>query len=311
MKWTEAKVVFETDDMMLAEELISDIFYEFNLQGVVVDQPDLEPVEGWGDDAVEKPEKNAVSGYFPDNELREEKIRKLESALADLKNRMGIQYQVGYASIDEEDWAHAWKAYFWPEKVGKRCVVKPTWRDYEPHQDDIVIEIDPGMAFGTGTHPTTSLCVNMIERHMAPGISVLDVGTGSGILLIAALKLGAGYAMGIDNDEIAVDIARKNVRQNGISSNRFDVALGHLASRVNNRYDLVVANILADVVISLLDNVGTVMKQNGVLICSGIVDNQEQRVVDNMVASGFDIVNIHRKDDWVAISARLRQFAQD
>jgi ribosomal protein L11 methyltransferase len=303
MKWIAAKVIFEAENPALAEELIADLFSEFNLQGVVIEEPDLEPVEGWGEDALQRPEHFSVTGYLPDNELRAERIGQLERALSDLRTALPVTYTLEYQSIDEEDWAHSWKDYFWPEKVGKRCVVKPTWRDYSPTEDEIVIEIDPGMAFGTGTHPTTALCIGMIEEYMVPGGSFLDIGTGSGILMAAAMKLGAGEALGIDMDEVAVEIAFKNMVLNGIPEERFRVVRGDLASGVPKPFDLIAANILAEVIIALLDQVGAVMAEKGVLICSGIVLNQKERVIEKMVRTGFRVLAVQEKDGWVAISA--------
>lgn len=303
MKWIAAKVIFEAENPALAEELIADLFSEFNLQGVVIEEPDLEPVEGWGEDALQRPEHFSVTGYLPDNELRAERIGQLERALSDLRTALPVTYTLEYQSIDEEDWAHSWKDYFWPEKVGKRCVVKPTWRDYSPTEDEIVIEIDPGMAFGTGTHPTTALCIGMIEAYMVPGGSFLDIGTGSGILMAAAMKLGAGEALGIDMDEVAVEIAFKNMLLNGIPEERFRVVRGDLASGVPKPFDLIAANILAEVIIALLDQVGAVMAEKGVLICSGIVLNQKERVIEKMVRTGFRVLAVQEKDGWVAISA--------
>lgn len=303
MKWIAAKVIFEAENPALAEELIADLFSEFNLQGVVIEEPDLEPVEGWGEDALQRPEHFSVTGYLPDNELRAERIGQLERALSDLRTTLPVTYTLEYQSIDEEDWAHSWKDYFWPEKVGKRCVVKPTWRDYSPTEDEIVIEIDPGMAFGTGTHPTTALCIGMIEEYMVPGGSFLDIGTGSGILMASAMKLGAGEALGIDMDEVAVEIAFKNMVLNGIPEEQFRVVRGDLASGVPKPFDLIAANILAEVIIALLDQVGAVMAEKGVLICSGIVLNQKERVIEKMVRTGFRVLAVQEKDGWVAISA--------
>lgn len=309
MKWIEAKVVFKAENDQLAEELIADIFYDFKLQGVVIEEPGLEPDEEWGEDALERPTKHSVTGYMPDNELGTERLRRLEQALLNLKESVGLSYQVMYSTLDEEDWAHSWKDYFWPEKISDRCVVKPTWRDYNPSENDIVIEIDPGMAFGTGTHPTTSLCINMIEAYLKPGESLLDIGTGSGILMVAATKLGAGYAVGIDNDDVAVEIAQKNMVLNGISHSRFSVCKGNLASGIEKRFDIVVANILADIIIFLLDQVENVLSENGWLICSGIVENQKERVIEKMIETGFQVIDVRSKDAWVSIAAKMNKQA--
>lgn len=307
MKWIAAKVIFNADNQSLAEELIADVFSEFNLQGVVIEEPDLEPIEGWGEDAVKRPENFSVTGYLPDNEFKEERISQLESSLSDLMSTFPMTCKIDYKSIDEEDWAHSWKNHFWPEKVGKRCVVKPTWRDYSPLENEILIEIDPGMAFGTGTHPTTALCIGMIEDYMRPDMSFLDIGAGSGILMIVAMKLGANKALGIDMDEVAVEVAAKNMILNGIPGDRFQIVKGDLTGGLHKKFDLIAANILADVIISLLDKVEKVMADKGILICSGIVLNQKERVIEKMIETGFKVLTVLEKDGWVAISAECER----
>lgn len=306
MKWIEAKVIFESENQALAEELISDIFYNFNLQGVVIEQPDLDPDEGWGSDALEKSEHYSVSGYIPDNEFAEGRQKKLENELSKLEKTLNVSCSLSYNSVDEEDWEHSWKEYFWPEKISGRFVVKPTWRDYEPQKGDLVIEIDPGMAFGTGTHPTTSLCVNMLEKYLHPGNSLLDIGTGSGILMIAAEKLGAVNIAGIDIDEVAVEIAEKNMVLNGIDPGAFHVKCGNLAKDVDDRYNIVVANILPDVIIELLSTVKNVLTDDGIFICSGIIEDSCSKVMDTLKLKGFEVVEHVLKESWVVIVAKIK-----
>ena len=175
----------------------------------------------------------------------------------------------------DEDWAHAWKAFFYPERVGRHIVVKPTWRDYTPQPGDKVLEIDPGMAFDTGTHPTTSLCIGLMEKHLRPGGSFLDVGTGSGILMAAAAKLEAGRGLGIDNDPLAVEIAGNNLRLNGADPEKFTVATGDLVSVVTGSYDLVAANILSEVIVRLLDDLPEKTTPGGIVITSGIIEKNQ------------------------------------
>ena len=228
MKWISATVSFDAPDRSLATELVADIFYSLNLKGVVVEDPEQDPLQDWGEDAVPPPAKPGVTGYFPDTSAVCEQCRILEAKLDRLQRKTGISAAVSYTRIDEQDWAEAWKEYFWPEKIGDRIVVKPTWRDYTAEPDELVVEIDPGMAFGTGTHPTTALCIRMIEAYLEPGDCFLDVGSGSGILSIAAAKLGAGRIIGVDNDEVAVSVAEKNLLLNGVSEKRFTLHCGNL-----------------------------------------------------------------------------------
>ena len=190
MKWIEAKIAFDHPDKDLAVDLISEVFYDFGLQGVVVDDPRIEPEEGWAEDVIGRPAHHAVNGYFPNDKRFEKRCKILEKKLLQFKEQLGLIYRISYKAVDEEDWAHAWKAYFWPQKIGRNMVVKPTWRDYRAESDEVVIELDPGMAFGTGTHPTTTMCISLIERYLAKDDLFLDIGTGSGILAIAAVRLG-------------------------------------------------------------------------------------------------------------------------
>ncbi|MBI5896886.1 MAG: 50S ribosomal protein L11 methyltransferase [Desulfobacterales bacterium] len=305
MQWIEAKVTFASDDENLAVELISDLFQNLGTSGVVVDDPHMEPVEGWGSDAVPRPLQPAVTGYLPADARLENRRAQLEQSLADLARNQGLRYTITYQALDEQDWAEAWKAFFHPQPITARLVVKPTWREYTPTPGQQVIEIDPGMAFGTGTHPTTAMCVQLLENHLQPDDSVLDVGTGSGILLIAAAKLGAGRLSGVDLDPIAVAIARENLDLNGLPKERADLHCGHLVDTVTERFDLVVANILADVIIDLLDQVPAVLAPGGRFICSGIVQDRREEVLRKMESRGLRVIETLDQDEWVALAGRI------
>lgn len=257
------------------------------------------------------PEKDAVIVYFPKNRESEEKYKILEKELIRLNNENGIITQILYQEIDEEDWAESWKSYFFPEKISKRIVVKPTWREYSPSPNEIILEIDPGMAFGTGTHPTTILCVNMIEAYLKPGYTLLDVGTGSGILMIAAAKLGAAKMLGVDTDEIAVDIARKNLLLNGIEDDKFQVITGNLLDNIEKKFDMVVANILSNVILLLLDHIRKVLKKEGIFICSGIIEENKDTVAQKMKDFGFDILEIQTDQHWVCIVGKLKGYIDE
>ena len=306
MKWTEAKVVFDYSDKELAADLIADIFNEFGLQGVVVEDPDEEPAEGWGDGAVEKPANNSVAGYFPSNSSLSNKCLALEKKLKELENKSGISWHITYSEIDEKDWAESWKAFFWPVKIGKNLVVKPTWREYAPGKNDIILEIDPGMAFGTGAHPTSALCMSMIEKYLKPGNSFLDIGTGSGILMIAAAKLGAARLLGTDTDEVAAEIAKENLLLNKIDEKRFAVKVTSLAEEINGRFNIVAANILTEVILNLLEGVKKVISKNGILICSGITEKNRGIVEQKMISKGFEIIDVQESDGWICIAGMLQ-----
>lgn len=302
MKWIAAKVTFDKPDHELATDLIADIFYTLDLKGVVVDDPDLEPAEGWGEDAVHPPQVPGVTGYFADTREAAAKCKSLEAALRRLETSAGIQARVQYTRIDEQDWAEAWKEYFWPEKITDTIVVKPTWREYPASAQEIVLEIDPGMAFGTGTHPTTALCVRMIQTHLEPGDAFLDVGTGSGILMIAAAKLGAGEICGVDNDLVALTVAEENLLANRID--RFQLLAGSLVDRVSRTFEIVAANILAEVILELLPAVTPLLKDSGVFIASGIIAAKKEAVLSGLKENGLTVIEVLEKEGWVAIAAR-------
>jgi len=307
MKWIAAVVIVDTEPAEQAVELISNLFDDLGLSGVVVEDPHLEPTEGWGDDALPKPEHHTVTGYFPQNASLASNRRKLEQGLADLKLHWDIASRIFYREVDEEDWAESWKAYFWPEKLTDILVVKPTWREYTAAEGEIVIEIDPGMAFGTGTHPTTALCIGMIQKYIQPEDTFLDVGTGSGILMIAAAKLGASRLVGIDTDTVACDIATQNLLLNRIDANRFNIRTGSLVNAVTEKFQRISANILSEVILELLDDVRRVMAPGGIMICSGIIEANRNKVVEKMQSTGFEIMDVQSKEGWVAIAGKLTE----
>jgi ribosomal protein L11 methyltransferase len=305
LHWIAAKVVFDSRDPALTAELIADLFDTVGISGVVVDDPHLEPAEGWGSNAVPLPAQTAVTGYLPGDARCDRLRRALETGLAALAARHPLRYAIEYRQVEEEQWAESWKAFFHPQPITPRLVVKPTWCDHVPQPGQQVIEIDPGMAFGTGTHPTTALCVQLLEKHIRPGHRLLDVGTGSGILLIAGAKLGADHLTGVDTDPIAVSVARENLHLNAVRPDRFEVLCGHLIEPVSGTYDVVVANILTDVIVELLDHVVSALNPAGLFICSGILEARRHTVACKMAACGFHVADELARDEWVALAGRL------
>jgi ribosomal protein L11 methyltransferase len=306
MKWIEAKIVFDHPDKDLAADLISDVFYDFGLQGVVVDDPNTEPNVSWAYDAVARSTEHAVTGYFCNDNQAVWRCNILEEKLRQLSESQSLRYRIRYKELDEQDWAHSWKAHFWPQKIGAHIVVKPTWREYQANSEDIVIELDPGMAFGTGTHPTTSLCIAMIEKHLKRGDSFLDVGTGSGILMIAAAKLGAGRLCGIDKDELAVDVAADNLELNCVSRQIYQLKVSNRIRGISELYDFVVANIFTHVILELLPEIPRLLVAGGVFVCSGIIKNNKSAILSAMRDFDFKILDTAAKEEWVAIAARTR-----
>ncbi|CAM4237769.1 50S ribosomal protein L11 methyltransferase [Paenibacillus xylanexedens] len=216
-------------------------------------------------------------------------------------------------TVDEDDWATAWKQYFKPVRVSEHLTIKPTWEEYTPESpDEKIIELDPGMAFGTGTHPTTSLCLRTLETVIQGGEEVIDVGTGSGILAIGAIKLGAKHVLALDLDPVAVISARENVELNGLEQ-QITVKESDLLSVLGSQdpglgvqlpVKVVVANILAEIILLFVDDVYNALESGGTYIVSGIWKNKEQVVHDALVASRFEVSAIHRDEDWLAFVAR-------
>ncbi len=304
MEWIEAKIEFDIAADAAAEELVADVFYAFGVRGVVVEDPETEvPPDALMDEDVRAP-VNSVSGYFAAKTFDQTRRRAFEQAVGALAARLTMDYRVLYRSLAEEDWAESWKAFFWPEKVSSRFVVKPTWRDYAARPGEIVIDIDPGMAFGTGGHPSTALCLGLMERLLTPGDRFLDVGTGSGILMVAAAHLGAAVLHGVDKDPLAVEIARKNLRRNHVAEDHWQIWTGDLAREAGGGYTFVAANIYAAVIVNLLDHLGAAIAPGGRFICSGITSDQGDTVREALQAAGFDILAVEERETWLAMAAR-------
>ncbi|WP_145332155.1 50S ribosomal protein L11 methyltransferase [Paenibacillus xylanexedens] len=224
-----------------------------------------------------------------------------------------IRYET--RTVDENDWATAWKQYFKPVRISDRLTIKPTWEEYTPEStDEKIIELDPGMAFGTGTHPTTTLCLRTLENVIQGGEEVIDVGTGSGILSIGAIHLGAKHVLALDLDPVAVTSAMENVELNKMQQ-QITVKESDLLSVLGSQdpalgvklpVQIIVANILAEVILLFVDDVYNALESGGIYIVSGIWKNKEQVVHDALVASGFEVRAIEREEDWLAFEARKR-----
>ena len=302
MKWNEIKIEFEAENIDLAQELVASLLYDFGAKGLVIEGPDDFLCEAQEETLKKNP--HAVIAHFSDL-WKGGDVAALEWGLAGLKEREGIQSRLFVGEMDEEDWAHLWKDYFWPEHIGGPFVVKPTWRDYEAAPHEKVIEIDPGMAFGTGTHPTTSMCVDLMSRHFRDRDRFMDAGTGSGILMVVAARLGARLGAGLDNDDIAVEAAQKNIRVNGLDEHLFSVKNRDLTGGVDARFDFVAANILGPVVMVLMDDIRRVLAKKGRLVCSGFVERDKGMILEKMTGTGFRIIETKIKESWVAICGEM------
>jgi ribosomal protein L11 methyltransferase len=237
---------------------------------------------------------------------------RLEGALGELRERLAALRAFGLDPgggeltirfVEEEDWAEAWKAFYRPLRVGCTLVIKPSWERFEGSAGDRVIELDPGMAFGTGSHPTTQLCLALLEERVGPGDRVLDLGCGSGILALAAARLGVRVALALDVDPIAVAAARENVRANGLAG-IVQVVEGSTEAAGEAPYDLVVANILADVIIGLASDLARLVRDDGLLIASGIIADRSADVTAALTAAGFHHEEARTQGEWWALVLR-------
>lgn len=305
MKVVEIKVIYESDDIERATKEISDIFYGFGVTGLKIEEPmkSKNPLDFYKNEKEFLMVDHAISAYFPLNPYAEKRKAALLSTFEEkFAEREDIVYTVDFYEYDEEDYQNSWKKYLFPEKVSEKFVVKPTWREYTPEADELIIELDPGRAFGTGSHPTTSLCLKLMEENISEGDSVIDVGTGSGILMIAADRLGASEIYGTDIDELAVESAKENLELNNISEDKAKVYKGDLISVVENKkFDVVVANILADVLLILLHDISKVVKPNGKIIFSGIIEDKCELLRREVESLGFTVEEIKADKEWRAM----------
>ena len=247
-----------------------------------------------------------VKAYFKNDASAQETLMLVGEKLREL-GKLDLGFDVGSLTLDtqnvhEQDWAENWKKYYKPFRAGEHLVIKPSWEPYEEQEGDLVLELDPGMAFGTGTHETTFMCMEQLEKYVKPGCRVIDVGCGSGILGLAAAKLGASDVLAIDLDELAVKVAKENTEKNGLSD-IVRVAHGDLLGRREEQADVIVANIIADVICYLCGPAKKHLLPGGVFICSGIIREREEDVQNALAAAGYTVCNRLAKGEWVCLAA--------
>ena len=225
--------------------------------------------------------------------------------LSERYTAVGIVHTIEVKQCLEEDWANNWKQYFHPIPVGERLLIRPVWEEEFDAAGRTVLHLEPGIAFGTGTHETTRLCLELLEQYLPQGGSMLDVGCGSGILAVAGLLLGAEKAVGVDIDEAAVRTARQNAALNGVEG-RFTALCGNLTDKVSGQFDLIAANIVADVILSLTDSLTPFLRPETIYLVSGVIDTREEEVAAKL-REGFDILEVRRDRGWCAMAARPKK----
>jgi ribosomal protein L11 methyltransferase len=310
MKWSEISILTSNE----AIEPVSHILHESGASGVVIEDPfDLikEREDMFGEIYQLNPEDYPSEGvlvkaYLPVNSFLGETVEEIKEGITNLVTYdidIG-ENKVEISEVNEEEWATAWKKYYHPVKISDKFTIVPTWEDYTPvHSDELIIELDPGMAFGTGTHPTTVMCIQALERTVKPDDSVIDVGTGSGVLSIAAAMLAADEVRAYDLDEVAVRSARLNVKLNKVQ-NRVTVDQNNLLNGITGQADVIVANILAEIILRFTVDAFELVKPGGYFITSGIIGPKKEQVKDALEAAGFLIEEVMVMEDWVAIIAK-------
>lgn len=300
MRWLELTVQVHPE----AVESVSELLRRYSSDGVVIEEP-FELTDDGQDYRVLYGQPVKIHAYMPIDGKEEAARRQIEQGLWHLSS-LGAHFvgEMQTRVVDEEDWANAWKDYYHVTHIGRRLVIRPSWREYTPKEHEVVVTLDPGMAFGTGVHPTTRMCLEQVERRVQAGMRVLDVGTGSGILALAAAKLGAQQVDAIDNSSVAAESAIANVAMNDLGD-RIKVVLGVLdeveAERMAGRYDLVLANILAHIIGAIAPHLARVLAPQGLVVVSGIIEARRHEAEGPLLESGLELVEEVKIDDWLAL----------
>lgn len=307
MDWTEVKIHIDSKDVETAGN-IAQMVVPYGIY--IEDYSDLEQA-AWeiahidliDEDLLKKDRNKAtIHIYISPEESPAEAV----AFLSERYNAEGIKHEIDLSVCRNQDWENNWKEYFKPMPVGQKLLIRPVWdNDYDP-QGRTVLDIEPGLAFGSGGHDTTRLCFETLENHITPDTELLDIGCGSGILGIAGLLLGARSATGVDIDELAVKTARENGEMNGFTEPKYTVFQGNLTDKVSGKYDVVVANIVADIIVLFTKDVGRFLKDDGIYITSGIIDTREQDVLDAFEKYGFEVVGRHESCGWLCFETRLK-----
>lgn len=321
MEWTEVNIYTTTEGIELVCSKLTDIGVKgFAIRDAEDFKEFLENKNGqW--DYIDKDLlgltdcETCITVYIPSNDQGAEMLTAIKSMLSEMRandtEKLYGRLEAELTSIREEDWANNWKQYFKPFKVGEKLVIKPSWEDYDNADNRVILEIDPASSFGTGKHHTTRLCLELLEKNLNKGDNLLDMGCGSGILSIGAMLLGAGSAVGVDIEENAAATALENAEKNHISPDVYKTYYGNilsdekLASEIDRKYDIITANIVADVIIEMKDYFVKYLKKGGILIISGIIEERMDEVIAAVESAGFSNPEPYVKEGWAAVKFTL------
>ena len=301
MNWIKVKVDYVSDNLEETKVKLINMFDEIGIKQIEVIDYFSENELDYNANFSIKNDVWSIIGYIVDNRFANTKLNIIFNNLKEFQNEnTEFMYEIYTAKCNDEDWQDEWKKYFHTVNITNNIVIKPSWDEYEPESNEIVIEIDPGLAFGTGTHETTSLCVEFLEKYVKGKEKLLDIGCGSGILMLIGKKLGVKKVVGIDIDEKVRDVVLENFSKNGIN-NDFEVIIGNLVDDVNEKYNLVVSNILVDVLEKLLEDIEKILEKGATVIFSGILNEKEEAFVKK--AENYNLKQIDRreKNNWVSL----------
>ena len=301
MKWIKVRVDYFSDNLEETKAKLVNMFNEMGINQVEVIDYFSENELDYNANFSSKNDVWSIIGYVVDNRFANTKLNIIFNNLKEFtENENEFMYEIFTAKCNDEDWQDEWKKYFHTVNITDNIVIKPSWDEYEPSDNEIVVEIDPGLAFGTGTHETTSLCVEFLEKYAQNKKKLLDIGCGSGILMLIGKKLGVKKVVGIDIDEKIRDVVLENFSKNGINDD-FEVIIGNLVDDVNEKYDLVVSNILVDVLEKLLEDIEKILEKGATVIFSGILNEKEEAFLKK--AKNYNLKQIDRKEknNWVSL----------
>jgi len=310
VKWIEVVVKTRPEK----EEIVSHILYEAGAVGLAIEDPQDYVDLSKEKDSWDYFDINAIDldmdtitlkAYFSESEEVEKIIDFVKERIVKIpQEEEGYPYgELILNSVDDEDFANNWKKYYKPTKIGERIVIKPSWEDYQAGPNEVVVELDPGMAFGTGTHETTSMCIEALEGYLNKGDHIYDIGCGSGILSIVAAKIGAERVVAVDIDPVCVEVSKENIQLNGVED-RVEVFKGDLFEVLEDRVDLIVSNIIAEIIVTMIGDLDRFLKEEGIFITSGIILDKKDLVEKALLENGFKILETKIKGEWVCIIAQ-------